>query len=93
MPPLKPLAAPKITMAAPVNASYPNVRAIIIPIGTKIIVSSAKPIVKPKIEKAVIVKGIIKKFALPNVLIALLTPFSNAPVLCTIPNAPPTKNT
>ena len=62
-----------------------------IPIGTKIIVSSAKPIEKPKIEKIVIVNGIISTLYFPNDCIALFTPFSNAPVLCTMPNAPPTR--
>ena len=61
--------------------------------GTNIIVSSAKPIVKPNIEKMIIVSGIIKKLAFPKTLIALFTPFSKAPVLWTIPKAPPTKNT
>ncbi|SIJ16652.1 Uncharacterised protein [Mycobacteroides abscessus subsp. abscessus] len=51
------------------------------PIGTKIIVSSANPIVNPNIENIVIVNGIIRKLAFPNILIALFTPFSKAPVL------------
>ena len=41
----------------------------------------ANPIVNPNIENMSIVNGIISTLNLPNICIAVLTPFSNAPVL------------
>lgn len=61
----KPLAAPSVIIAVPVTASKPIARAMATPIGTKIIVSSAIPMVKPPTENRIIDNG-ISNFSLPS---------------------------